>query len=191
LKKICLSQGTGTCERDPTAALALYRRAAELGDPKAQHAYGELAYGGDDWQRYRWWGKAFSRGNVMASQSLLHSVVPLLQRLPESSRLVFELGEAFEGRLGDRDRGSREQYIAAQRCVQRYQKWCAEAQSGIRCWLIVGKRLGVARDMRVLIARLVWEERAKWSKRAGQIASNRQLPGEQASGTPNALADGR
>jgi hypothetical protein len=31
-------------------------------------------------------------------------------------------------------------------------------------WLIAGRRCGVAKDMRLLIARLVWEERVEWSK---------------------------
>ncbi len=34
----------------------------------------------------------------------------------------------------------------------------------IRCWSIIGRRLGVVKDLRVLIAKMVWAEKRVWVK---------------------------
>ncbi len=34
----------------------------------------------------------------------------------------------------------------------------------MECWLLVGRRIGVVKDMRLAIARLLWEERWEWGK---------------------------
>lgn len=47
-----------------------------------------------------------------------------------------------------------------------YTQWLSGAKMGVLCWLWLSKGTGVARDIRLLIADLIWDERAAWSERA-------------------------
>jgi hypothetical protein len=87
------------------------------------------------------------------------------ERLHEpSARVVFELGAALKMPIDMFPMHYSGEELWASRYIDRYEKWCEEARSAIWCWLVVGKRWGVAKDIRLLIATLLWEERAEWSK---------------------------
>jgi hypothetical protein len=56
-------------------------------------------------------------------------------------------------------------------------KWCnivelqaamlGRARRAIDCWGIVGRRLGLVKDVRVMIAKMVWDEPWWWSAKQG------------------------
>jgi hypothetical protein len=150
---------------DWEAGIEWLRRAAELGEARAQVRLGDLAYSEKDWQRYYWWGKAAVRGNYTAIVGVLKAAAR-----NEAGRIAYEVGAACAGHLRVADvtafgKGvGREELEAGQRCVAFFEKLIAAVRAGIACWLLIGRRLGVAKDIRVLIARLVWEERAGWSE---------------------------
>jgi hypothetical protein len=48
--------------------------------------------------------------------------------------------------------------------VYRYDRWIAMARAAIACWLATARRLGVVKDIRLLIAQKLWDERAEWSR---------------------------
>ncbi len=51
-------------------------------------------------------------------------------------------------------------FAALARAVLMHENWCGKAKQTIYCWVWAAKReLGVAKDVRVLNANLVWEER--------------------------------
>ena len=50
-----------------------------------------------------------------------------------------------------------EELRAVQRCVELHDEWTAAARAAIECWIAVGFRLGVVKDIRLVIARLVWD----------------------------------
>jgi hypothetical protein len=151
--------------QDSKAGIEWLGRAAELGEARAQVRLGELAYSEKEWQRYRWWGKASLRGNYTAIVEVLNAATR-----NESGRIAYEVGAACAGRLKMADVTAfgksvgREELDAGQRCVAFFEKLIAAVRAGITCWLLLGRRLGVAKDMRVLIGRLVGEERAVWSE---------------------------
>ncbi len=167
----CLWSGHG-CAEDRAGAIACYREAAELGHLAAMVYYGQEAFGEDEWQRYRWWGRAAVRGYTCAARFLMASASKVLTELEEGKpmgRVVFELGAAFAGHEADctvpllgpsTDSGSVKVVL---RCVDLHDQWIAVAKAAVECWLGVGRRLSVAKDIRLLIARLLWEERREWS----------------------------
>ncbi len=161
------------CEHDRIRALELVREAAEMEQSGAQFFLGQFAYSENDWQRYRLWGRAAARGCDSAIYGLQGAVVLQLQRreqMPDSERAVFELGAACRGHaellkpMLFGKKCSMEELSAAERCVELHEKWCDSAKTAIDCWIGVGRKLEVVKDIRGLIARLLWQERAAWCK---------------------------
>jgi TPR repeat protein len=150
---MCYRSGEG-CECDPTKALALWREAAE-----------------NDWRRYQWLGMS-ARKRFWQSTPLLVEAAESQLQLWESGwdggRVLLELGRVFRGQVAQgavfgmecRD----DEYAAAQRCVDLHDRWTSMARAAIACWLAIARRLRVAKDMRRLIAQMVWDGRADWSK---------------------------
>lgn len=85
-------------------------------------------------------------------------------------RIVFEVGAACKGHL-DMFNGTAfgflmelEGLVAMQRCVEQHDSFCSDAETAIECWIGVGRRLNVAKDIRLVIARMLWTQRAEWSE---------------------------
>ncbi len=159
--------------RDRDKAIALFGEAAELGHASAQFHFGKEKFVDGDWQRCRWWGRAAARDNGNACYNLRSATRAQLQLFDDgigSGRLVFELGLAFNGHL-DVARGysfgrsiGNKKLCAAQRCVELRVEWCSKAKAAIECWIGVGRRFCVAKDIRLLIARMVWAEPWAWCR---------------------------
>jgi hypothetical protein len=54
---------------------------------------------------------------------------------------------------------------------------CHEFVSGlsrdaIQCWLMIGRRLGVVRDIRILIAKRLWAAKVEWVMAIGNFDTN-------------------
>jgi hypothetical protein len=87
-----------------------------------------------------------------------------------SGRIVFELGAAFSGQICEYDdiifhRDVTEEVMrAAEECVELHDKWCGQAKEAIRCWLVIARRKRVVKDIRKVVARMLWEQRASWSE---------------------------
>ncbi len=84
-----------------------------------------------------------------------------------SGRIVFELGSAFS--IVDTQEWGASMWAASHSVVKAgnmYRMWCRNARQAVRCWIWLPRRLNLApKDIRVLIADLVWDERAAWSER--------------------------
>jgi hypothetical protein len=52
---------------------------------------------------------------------------------------------------------------AVQHVVAVHDEWRAKVRQVIEYWIVTGRRLGVVRDMRIVVARMMWEERHVWS----------------------------
>ncbi len=152
---------------DRILALALIKEAAELGHAEAQWWYGTEVFSETDWQRYCWLGRAAKRRFEPARAELRKVPTVQLRLLKEgkgSKRIVFELGlllkgnmDVLCGRVVDT-----EVLEAAQTCVELHDLCPLEAKAAIECWNVVAIRCGLVQDVRRLIARLLWAERAEW-----------------------------
>ena len=169
---LCLRDGEGCADQEK--ATGLCREAAELGHLWAQYEIGKRGFSENDPERYIWWGKAGAQGNQHAIDWLMQSAVSQLELFDNgggSVRILFEIGAACKRCVGPQsemlDRGvSIEEFNAVSRVVVLYDKWCLDARRAIWCWIWAAtKELGVAKDIRVLIGKMVWEEKAAWCER--------------------------
>jgi hypothetical protein len=137
----CYSSGR-SCTVDNARANELCRRAAELNFPPAQAEYGM-------------WLKrvlftflpSFERGKNIR---ILHTTGDLISRNLDAAERKM-LGERYD----------EHQVQVLQRVVEAHHA-ALRARAAIACWSVVGLRCGVSKDIRVLIGKMVWEE--KWRR---------------------------
>lgn len=43
-----------------------------------------------------------------------------------------------------------------------HKTWTDEATAAIETWLVIGRRMGVVRDIRVVVARMIWASLDSW-----------------------------
>jgi TPR repeat protein len=164
-----LQSGEG-CEKDVEAGVELYRQAAELGSGQAQHAYA-LSFGQLDWRRFMWLGRAAEKG-VSGPQyvgavlrllpcfedgqqgRILHTVAPGIRAAPDVAS-----GKVFGLSCNSKDLA---------RLLQLHRTMMESARAAIDCWSAAARRLGLVKDMRVMIAKTVWEEPWRWAGKKGQ-----------------------
>jgi hypothetical protein len=162
------------------AALQL---AAELGQREAMLAlWKDEAYPTN--LRYRWLCRAASCGSHWASLEVVSVALPAVERGELVGPPLLELGGMLAGRLdssdtqilGLRDPGT--SIRTALQCMALYHGWVREVRAAIRTWTGVARRAGVVKDVRVLVARRLWEERdawmAAWSSLVKLSPSNRK-----------------
>jgi hypothetical protein len=169
----CLPQGRGFA-KDEAKALELFRAAAEWDYPPALFGVGRLVFGEFDWERYYWWGRAGERGSGRTGhgQIFCDAVERLLPRFErgELGRILHTAGRVIrknfaveEGLLfGFRYPGARVR--TTQRVVQLYDEMMQRARRAIDCWSIMGRRCRVVKDIRVMIAKMAWEEAWHWGE---------------------------
>jgi hypothetical protein len=168
----CLEKGIG-CAVDKVRAFALLKEAAELDCPRAQHRYGKAAFGKYDWQRYKWWGLASEKhfeaeqyytavANLLPAFEhglgrILCTVAPVIRRhLDIANSTLF-------GRAIDSD--PLEKWM---RMIRRYDTVLGRAKRAIDCWSMAARRCRVAKDIRVMIAKMVWEQAWQWGEESKQ-----------------------
>jgi hypothetical protein len=158
----CNAEGVG-CDKDIGKAVQLFREAAELGQAEAQFFFGKLAYREEDVERYRWWARAAARGHGRAIGELA-GAASVLFRENGSKQLLLEIGAACEVLLEANrntvgsDMSSREIHTL-QQTVSLNRMSCARAKVAIECWIAIARRQEVVKDIRLLIVRMVWDER--------------------------------
>lgn len=164
------------CVKDPDKAKALWKEAADLGNHSAQHNCGVLTFAENDWRRYHWLGKAAAgRGFGRTKPMLLAAArkyLDLHRQGQGSGRVLFEIGLVFKGHVDVEKctifgaKTTPDMMPAVLGCIQAHDEFVLVAKEAIECWIAVGRRLRkfVSKDIRLMIARLLWEQRAEWSE---------------------------
>jgi hypothetical protein len=168
----CYMFGDG-CEEDVDKALLYFEKAAELGSVIALDSLASHCFISDP-MRWRWAGLASKRGSVgFFLQNFEAEVIKLIKGCGLQP-VVFEIGRQLKGQIDydkqqvfgvktlDFEAVSRSAEIA----IDFYAFQLRSARAGVDAWSIMAKRLGVVKDMRLMIARLIWEGRsdAKFTK---------------------------
>jgi hypothetical protein len=179
----CLRRGVA-CPFDPEGALELYRQAAELGDGSAEWIVGEMTFGELDSQRFVWWSRAADHGCnasefVNAALALLrsferrqngrilHTAAPVLRRnVNVDTRMFF--GYSVFPAMAEQMR----------RLLHLHQEGLGRARDAVRCWSIVGRRLGVGKDVRVIIGQLAWADAWRWSEKTKRESGSSDSSGK-------------
>jgi hypothetical protein len=173
----CWEAGIG-CAMDMAKAKQLYRAAAELGDAHAQVAHGQLAFGWRDWERYHWWCSAVARG--LAWTELYEAVLQLLPSFEkgELGRVLHIVAPVLMKKIEAAQRGEalsrteRKDLVKYQRVVELHCAMLVRARRAIDCWSTAGRRLGVVKDMRVVIAKMAWAEVWRWGEQEETVKND-------------------
>jgi hypothetical protein len=164
------------CARDVPKAMELHREAAELGHVAAQLTLGLSAHEESDWRRYEWWARASSRGYrgydlCLAMCRLLPHLLKgaMGQALQAAVPVIRNNFDAVSGTVfglvvpeGDMRR--------LRQVLQLHDAMLSRAREAIACWSIVGRRCGLTKDVRVVVAKMAWEEAWQWHGKASLAA---------------------
>jgi hypothetical protein len=167
------------CAEDRAKAIQLFRESAELQEAEAEHRYASVAFGEEDWEHYYWLGRAALHGygaDTFLSFTLVR-VYPLFER-GELGRALHVvaclLRDNFEAakRAAFGDDVMAEDVLPMLRVLTLHDAMLDRARAAVRCWSAVGARLGVMKDVRVMIGKMAFEEAWGWSvkREKGQVA---------------------
>ncbi len=163
-----LLDGTQSAEMKQKAE-RLLRDAAELGHVFAQE---DLAIDFCEERSPEWF--AWMRRSFLQQEAAITNTWPkrganaveLYDNQPVSGRSVFEFGSGLSSSVLWRERsGTSDLYELGARALELFEKWCNHARRAVQCWLWLSKQLGMGKDIRLVIADLIWDERAVWSDR--------------------------
>jgi hypothetical protein len=159
------------CDVDKERALQLFREAAELEYPMAQWAVG---HGERDWQRFDWWARAASGGISSPLRDAVPRLLPLFGK-GLLGRVLHTVAPTIRANIDPAKSAVLGRVMEPYglwifvRVVELHQAMLGRARAAVHCWGVAARRLGMARDMRVLIAKTVWAEPWHWSAREGGV----------------------
>jgi hypothetical protein len=171
----CYLNGVG-CAIDMPRAVEMMRVAAELGYVAAQYWYGRVAFRKRDWERFVWWGKAALRRFLPVS--FCTEVQRLLPSFKEQKmgRVLHAVAHALRAGIdvaGSRVFGealSLELLGDMRRVVRLHDAMLVRARQAILCWSAASRRLGMVKDIRIVIAKMAWEEPWRWGDKEPEPA---------------------
>jgi hypothetical protein len=185
---LCFCDGEG-CEQDLDKAKENFLLASELGHVWAMNRLGGLLNESDS-QRWRWLGRAAGLGRSYLFLASFVKQVELLISGAESAGAVFAIGQALQGHVNE---GSRTIFndgddfesliVPAKQAIAFYETQIHGTRNAMHAWTQVGMRWKVVKDVRKLIAKLIWDSREE----ALFSMSARQLK-EASQGVPSARA---
>jgi hypothetical protein len=168
---VCFDEGCG-CDSNKEKAISLFKQAADLGSVQAQFYFGQVAHGEHETERYKWWATAMKGGHGHGRNKFLDAVVSFVLKFNETgdfARIVFEMGLHLCDEIdGDTIAGvsfcKDETFQCALRAVELYTHWTTSARNAIIFWTWHAKNAtALIKDVRVLIGKMLWTDRASWS----------------------------
>jgi hypothetical protein len=160
----CYKSGIG-CEYDVKKAKENYLVAADLGDVTAMLALGWL-HDETDSQRLVWFGKAATSGRAWP---FLNTMVEQMQNFNSGSgqvKVVFAVGRVLKGHVDNEKRaifdekgGFNTLIGPANQALQCYNYQLQSYRKAVDTWTLVGFRYTVVKDVRKMIAEMIWDSR--------------------------------
>ncbi len=166
-----LFNGWGGFE-DKKSAKRLWKQAALLGEMHAQRDYADKCCVADSVGQLVWLRRSAMQGPKAAFFHLRDAAwkhVPIYRKQGHSGRIIFEIGCALSNIDNWEGHGCTCEVVRdCWEAIGLYNKWCDEAKRAVMCWIWLARNQGVAKDIRLLIADLIWTERPVWSERPGR-----------------------
>jgi hypothetical protein len=157
--------GTG-CEIDVERAKENFLVAAELENVDAMVCLGEL-FDKDNPKRFVWFGRAASSDG--ASVSFLHEIDEQINNFNNGTghaKVVFAIGRSLKGHIDNEKRiifgngCNFDTYIgSANQSLRFYEFQLQSYRKAVDSWTIVGLRNRVAKDIRKMIGKMIWDAR--------------------------------
>jgi hypothetical protein len=139
--------------------------ASELGYVWAMSDLGKLLDESDP-QRWRWWGRAAALGASWTFSSNFAKQVELFNFGSGSAVVMFAIGKALHGRVNEETRtifrnsfDFASRIVPAKQAIAFYEAQIKATKDAMRAWTLVGIKLKVVKDVRKLIAKLIWNSR--------------------------------
>jgi TPR repeat protein len=160
----CFRGGAG-CERNLDKAIENFLLASELGVISALGSLGNL-FDESDPQRWQWWGQAAALGESFFFLDNFSKQVELFNSGSGSGAVMFAIGRSLQGHVIEQARtifGSKinfDSFISpAKQAIAFYEAQIKATKYAMRAWTLVGIRFNVVKDVRKLIAKLIWDSR--------------------------------
>jgi TPR repeat protein len=160
----CFRDGK-VCKKDLDKAKENFLRASELGHVAAMDHSGYVLDESDP-QRWRWWGRAAALGASWRFLFNFEDQVDLFNSGSGSAAAMFAIGRALQGYVNEEastifryayNFGSR--VTPAKQAIAFYEAQIKATKDAMRAWTLVGIKLKVVKDVRKLIAKLIWDSR--------------------------------
>jgi hypothetical protein len=160
----CFHDGAG-CEEDLDKAKENFLCASQLGDVHSMVCLGKMLEESDP-HRWRWWGRAAALGSSWFFSSNFAKQVELFHAGSGSAAVMFAIGQALKGHVNEQARTIFNQgwdfdhWIGpAKQAIAFYGAQIKAAKDAMRAWSLVGIHFNVVKDVRKLIAKLIWDSR--------------------------------
>jgi TPR repeat protein len=160
---VCFRDGEG-CEKNLDKAKENFLLSSELGDFWAMDQLGRLLDASDA-QQWHWWGRA-AAGESWNFLSNFVDQVELFNSGSGSAAVMFAIGQALQGHVNEQARtifSESAPFISrigpAKQAIAFYEAQIKATKDAMRAWTQVGIKLKVVKDVRKLIAKLIWDAR--------------------------------
>jgi hypothetical protein len=160
----CFRDGQG-CEKDLDKAREIFFRASQLGDVSALFELGWLC-GASNPQRWVWLGRAADLGAWVDFLSNFAKQVELFNSGSGSAVVMFAIGQALQGHVNEEAGMIFNSNInfdslvgPAKQAIAFYEAQINATKCAMHAWTQVGTRWKVVKDVRKLIAKLIWDSR--------------------------------
>jgi hypothetical protein len=160
----CFHDGEG-CEKDLDKAKENFLLASELGDVYAMSYLGDLLSESDP-QRWRWRSQAAALGETRSFLADFAKQVELFNSGSGSAFVMFAIGQALQGHVNEEARTIFDSNLdfgswigPAKQAIAFYDAQIKATKDAIHAWTLVGIKLKVVKDVRKLIAKLIWDSR--------------------------------
>ena len=160
----CFFHGQG-CEKNLELAEENFLLASELGDVWAMVTLGNVLEDSDP-QRWRWLGRAAALGDRSSFLSCFAGQVEPFNSGSGSAVVMFAIGRALQGHVNEEARtifGGDYKFDSrigpAKQAIAFYEAQIQATKAAMHAWTQVGVKWKVVKDVRKLIAKLIWDSR--------------------------------
>ena len=161
---VCFRGGEG-CEENPELAKENFLRASELGHVSGMRCLGYLLNESDP-QPWRWWGRAAALGESWSFLANFAQQVRLFNSGSGSDAVVFSIGQALQGHVNEEARtifkdGQKfdSRIGPAKQAIAFFEAQIKATKDAMSAWTQVGIQFNIVKDVRKLIAKLIWDSR--------------------------------
>jgi TPR repeat protein len=153
------------CEKDLEKAKENFLRASELDLVSAMFVLGRLLSDLDH-QCWRWWGRAAAVGESWSFLANFAQQVRLFNSGSGSDAVVFSIGQALQGHVNEEARtifkdGQKfdSRIGPAKQAIAFFEAQIKATKDAMSAWTQVGIQFNIVKDVRKLIAKLIWDSR--------------------------------
>jgi hypothetical protein len=175
---VCCESGRG-CDKNLDKAKENFLRAAQQDHVHSMDCLARLLE--NSTQRWHWWGRAARRGSCMSFLKQFAAQVESFNSGCGSAKILFVIGRALQGQVNENagrifnNTFAFDSWIGpAKQAIAFYELQIKATKDAIKTWLQVGIQFNVVKDVRNLIAKLIWESReeALYGARQSQLVQS-------------------